>query len=92
MASKAAILFVGIIVAAGLTPLYVMAFSFIAIGLLGMDGPQIEPVMTRSCSIAGLVTSFFLLKGAWNTPPLKKYVPGKKAETLKESPPGRSEP
>jgi hypothetical protein len=85
MIAKIAILFTGAIMGPVLGMLYSMAFFAIAsefsLSLIDATFTYLQPVFL----VAGYVTTFRLLRGAWSTPPLKKYVPLKNRRPSSES-------
>ena len=85
MIAKIAILFTGVIMGPVVGMLYAMAFFAIAsefsLSLVDAMFSYMQPLFL----VAGYVTTFRLLRGAWSTPPLKKYVPLKDRRPSSES-------
>jgi len=87
MIAKIAILFTGMIIGAPIAMLYAMA-CVVVTNQISLDLTEaLHPFTFPICLVAGYVTTFRLLRGAWTTPPLKKYAPRRNRSPNGESAP-----
>ena len=68
MVARIALVFAGFIVAGVFLNIYYLVFTFFTVFLLGVDSKIVLNVQYWICFVAGIATSFFLMRKAWPIP------------------------